>query len=195
MTHPERISSLFSAHSETISKTFDALSDRIVEAAQRMSHCLLNDGKILTCGNGGSCSEAMHLSSELLNRFDRDRPGLPAIALPTDVATVTSIANDYHYDDVFAKPIRALGHAQDLLVMYSTSGNSPNLLKALKAAHDRDMRIIALTGRDGGTVAALLGDGDLELRIPSTSTARIQEAHLLLTHCFCDLIDLQLFGE
>ncbi len=160
-----------------------------------MSHCLLNDGKILTCGNGGSCSEAMHLSSELLNRFDRDRPGLPAIALPTDVATVTSIANDYHYDDVFAKPIRALGHAQDLLVMYSTSGNSPNLLKALKAAHDRDMRIIALTGRDGGTVAALLGDGDLELRIPSTSTARIQEAHLLLTHCFCDLIDLQLFGE
>lgn len=195
MTHPERISSLFSAHSETISKTFDALSDRIIEAAQRMSHCLLNDGKILTCGNGGSCSEAMHLSSELLNRFDRDRPGLPAIALPTDVATVTSIANDYHYDDVFAKPIRALGHAQDLLVMYSTSGNSPNLLKALKAAHDRDMRIIALTGRDGGTVAALLGDGDLELRIPSTSTARIQEAHLLLTHCFCDLIDLQLFGE
>ena len=192
MTHPERISSLFAAHSDTITRTFDSLSDRIVDAAHRMSHCLLNDGKILTCGNGGSCSEAMHLSSELLNRFDRDRPGLPAIALPTDVATVTSIANDYHYDDVFAKPIRALGHAQDVLVMYSTSGNSPNLLKALQAAHDRDMSIIALTGRDGGTVASLLGERDLELRIPSMSTARIQEAHLLLTHCFCDL---QLFGE
>jgi len=137
----------------------------------------------------------MSLSSELLNRYERDRPGLPAIALTTDVAAITSIANDYQFDEVFAKPIRALGQSNDVLVMYTTSGNSANLLKAASAAHDRDMSIIALSGRDGGPLAPLLREIDLELRVPSDSTARIQEMHLLITHCLCDLIDLQLFGE
>ncbi len=171
------------------------LAEMIEIAGLRMVQCLLGDGKILTCGNGGSAADAQHLSSELLNRFERDRPGLPAVALTTDTSTLTSIANDYRYDEVFAKPIRALGHAGDLLIVYTSSGNSGNLLKAVTAAHDRDMSVIALTGRDGGALAPLLRETDLELRIPSDRTARIQEMHLLLTHCLCDLIDHQLFGD
>jgi D-sedoheptulose 7-phosphate isomerase len=131
----------------------------------------------------------------MLNRFERERPGLPAVALTTDTSTLTSIANDYHYDDVFAKQIRALGHANDSLLVYSTSGNSASILSAAMAAHDRDMTVIALSGRDGGALAPLLRDGDIEIRVPSMSTARVQETHLIITHCFCDLIDHQLFGD
>jgi len=156
---------------------------------------LLSDGKILTCGNGGSAGDAQHFSSEMLNRFERERPGLPAIALTTDSSTLTSIANDYDFEEVFFKQIRALGQSGDVLVAYTTSGNSPNILKAAIAAHDRDMPVIALTGKDGGALAPLLRDGDIEIRIPSQSTARIQEVHLVVTHCLCDLIDHQLFGE
>ena len=190
-----RISSQFSANAELSHSSLLALSEHIEAAAIRLANCLLNDGKILSCGNGGSATEAQHLSSELLNRFERDRPGLPAIALSTDAAVMTSIANDYHFEEVFAKSIRALGQNRDVLVMYTTSGNSANLLKATNAAHDRDMTIIAMTGRDGGVLASLLRDTDLELRVPSDSTARVQEVHLLMTHCLCDLIDVQLFGE
>jgi D-sedoheptulose 7-phosphate isomerase len=160
-----------------------------------LAHCLLNDGKILCCGNGGSAAQAQHFSSEMLNRFERERPGLPAITLTTDTSTLTSIANDYHYDEVFAKQIRALGHSNDLLLVYTTSGNSNSILSAAVAAHDRDMTVIALSGRDGGALAPLLRDTDIEIRVPSLSTARVQEAHLIITHCFCDLIDHQLFGE
>ena len=195
MNFQERIVSQFSVHAETAQETLIRLGDRIEAAAVRLANCLLYDGKILCCGNGGSAAEAQHLSSELLNRFERDRPGLPAIALTTDIAAITSIANDYQFDEVFAKPIRALGQSNDVLVIYTTSGNSANLLKAASAAHDRDMTIIALSGRDGGALAPLLRDIDLELRVPSDSTARVQEMHLLMTHCLCDLIDLQLFGE
>ncbi|MBM3202346.1 phosphoheptose isomerase [Candidatus Woesearchaeota archaeon] len=191
----ERISYQFVTHAEVQHETLNLLGEMIGIAGMRMAQCLLSDGKILTCGNGGSAADAQHLSSELLNRFERDRPGLPAIALTTDTSTLTSIANDYRYDEVFAKPIRALGHAGDLLILYTSSGNSGNLLKAVTAAHDRDMSVIALTGRDGGALAPLLRETDLELRIPSGSTARIQEMHLLLTHCLCDQIDHQLFGE
>ena len=195
MSFQDRITRQFALHTETSQETLLRLGDRIEAAAIHLANCLLSDGKILCCGNGGSAAEAQHLSSELRNRFDRDRPGLPAIALTTDVAAITSIANDYQFEDVFAKPIRALGQSSDVLVIYTTSGNSGNLLKAASAAHDRDMTIIALSGRDGGPLAPLLRDGDLELRVPSDITARIQETHLLITHCLCDLIDVQLFGE
>jgi len=195
MSFQDRITRQFALHTETSQETLLRLGDRIEAAAIHLANCLLSDGKILCCGNGGSAAEAQHLSSELLNRFDRDRPGLPAIALTTDVAAITSIANDYQFEDVFAKPIRALGQSSDVLVIYTTSGNSGNLLKAASAAHDRDMTIIALSGRDGGPLAPLLRDGDVELRVPSDITARIQETHLLITHCLCDLIDVQLFGE
>jgi D-sedoheptulose 7-phosphate isomerase len=195
MNFQERIIRQFAAHAEASQESLIHLGDRIEAAAVRLASCLLNDGKILCCGNGGSAAEAQHLSSELLNRYERDRPGLPAIALTTDVAAITSIANDYQFEEVFAKPIRALGQSSDVLVIYTTSGNSANLLKAASAAHDRDMTIIALSGRDGGPLAPLLRDSDLELRVPADSTARVQEVHLLITHCLCDLIDLQLFGE
>ncbi len=191
----ERITQQFTVHHETSLDTLSVLGRHIEEAGLRLANCLLNDGKILACGNGGSAAEAQHFSSELLNRFDRDRPGLPAIALTGDVSALTSIANDYRFDEVFAKPIRALGHSRDILVIYTTSGNSGNLLKAVSAAHDRDMDIIVLSGRDGGALAPLLRESDLEIRIPSTVTARVQEMHLLITHCLCDLIDVQLFGE
>lgn len=191
----ERIVSQFTANAEATQDTLMRLGDLIEAAAVRLANCLLNDGKILCCGNGGSAAEAQHLSSELLNRFERDRPGLPAIALTTDTAALTSIANDYRFDEVFAKQIRALGHPNDMLVIYTTSGNSANILSAATAAHDRDMSILALSGRDGGPLAPLLRETDLEVRVPSESTARVQEVQLLITHCLCDLIDHQLFGE
>ena len=195
MEFQDRIVRQFALHAETTQETLLRLSDGIEAAAIHLANCLLNDGKILCCGNGGSAAEAQHLSSELLNRFDRDRPGLPAISLTTDTAAITSIANDYQFEDIFAKPIRALGQSSDVLVIYTTSGNSGNLLKAASAAHDCDMTIIALSGRDGGPLAPLLSESDLELRVPSDITARVQEIHLLITHCLCDLIDVQLFGE
>ncbi len=195
MNFHDRIAQQFSQHLETTQDSLLRLSDRLEAAAFRLAQCLLNDGKILCCGNGGSAAEALHFSSELLNRYERDRPGLPAIALTTDLSAITSIANDYQFDEIFAKPIRALGQSGDVLVIYTTSGNSANLLKAAGAAHDRDMTILAISGRDGGPLAPLLRESDLELRVPSESTARIQEVHLLMTHCLCDLIDVQLFGE
>ncbi|HLF97017.1 MAG TPA: phosphoheptose isomerase [Methylococcaceae bacterium] len=186
---------LFSAGIRTLHDSQIALCEPIEQAARRMAACLLADGKILCCGNGGSAVEAQHFSSEMLNRFERERPGLPAIALTTDTAALTSIANDYHYDEVFAKQARALGHSGDVLLVYTTSGNSPSILKAVEAAHERDMSVVALTGKDGGALAALLSDADLEIRVPSDSTARVQEVHLVVTHCLCDLIDRQLFGD
>ncbi len=195
MSLQERIIQQFTTSTEISQNTVLRFGDLIEAAAVRLAHCLLNDGKILCCGNGGSAAEAQHFSSELLNRYERDRPGLPAIALTTDTSALTSIANDYRFAEVFAKQIRALGHPNDLLVLYTTSGNSANILSAATAAHDRDMSIIALSGRSGGRLAALLRETDIEIRVPSETTARIQEAHLLITHCFCDLIDHQLFGE
>ena len=158
-----------------------------------MVAALLNDKKILTCGNGGSAGDAQHFSSEMLNRFERERPALPAIALSTDTSTITSIANDYHFDDIFAKQLRALGQSGDILLAYTTSGNSGNIIKAVTAAHDKEIACIILSGKEGGALAPLLNENDIEIRVPSQSTARIQEVHLLISHCFCDLIDHQLF--
>ena len=170
------------------------LSQRITNAGQLMSQALLEEGKILSCGNGGSAGDSQHFSSELLNRFEMERPGLPAVALTTDTSTLTSIANDYAFDDIFAKQVRALGRQNDVLLAISTSGNSENVCRAIVAAHERAMKIVALTGRDGGRMAGLLADDDVEIRVPANRTARIQEVHLLVIHCLCDLIDTTLLG-
>ncbi|MGR9106345.1 MAG: phosphoheptose isomerase [Gammaproteobacteria bacterium] len=195
MNLQDRILSQFSASIQTKQDAMNILPPIIELASEKLVSCLLEDGKILTCGNGGSAGDAQHFSSEMLNRFERDRPGLPAIALTTDTSTLTSIANDYHFDDVFAKQVRALGQSGDILICYTTSGNSANILSAVAAAHDRSMTVIAITGRDGGALANLLHDTDLEIRVAAKSTARIQETHLLITHCLCDLIDHRLFGD
>jgi len=170
------------------------LPDRIAAAAGVMVNSLLADGKILACGNGGSAGDSQHFSSEMLNRFERERPALPAIALSTDTSTLTSIANDYSYEEIFSKQVRALGHAGDVLLAITTSGNSRSVLEAVKVAQQRQLRVVALTGRDGGALRGLLQSGDVEICVPSSVTARIQEVHLLVIHCLCDLIDNQLFG-
>jgi len=189
-----RIKAIFTDSIDVKARCAETLADVIVSAGQAVADCLLASGKILSCGNGGSAGDAQHFSSEMLNRFERERPGLPAIALTTDASTITSIANDYQYADVFAKQIRALGHPGDVLLAISTSGNSHNIINALDAAHDKGMRVILLSGRDGGGAARSLADADIELRVPSDSTARIQESHLTIIHCLCDLVDNHLLG-
>ena len=166
----------------------------IVEAGQALTECLLNDGKVLSCGNGGSASDAQHFSGEMLGRFEMERPGLPAIALTTDSSALTAIANDYQYADVFAKQVRALGQAGDVLLAISTSGNSENVLRAVTTAHERSLRIIALTGHDGGILAQALNAQDIEIRVPAQRTCRIQEVHILVIHSLCALIDAELLG-
>ena len=160
-----------------------------------MADCLKKDGKILACGNGGSAADAQHFAAELINRFEIERPALAAIALTTDSSVLTSIANDYDYNQIFSKQVSGLGRAGDVLLAISTSGNSNNVIAAIKIAHERNMRVIALTGRDGGKMGAMLKDGDVHICVPAQSTARIQEVHLLALHCICDGIDHLLFGD
>ncbi|MBK52465.1 MAG: phosphoheptose isomerase [Gammaproteobacteria bacterium] len=179
---------------ETQRKAAADLTAVIQIAGETMVNCLLSDGKILSCGNGGSAGDAQHFSAELLNRFEKERPGLPAIAITTDSSTLTAIANDYDYIEIFSKQVSALGQGNDILLAISTSGNSPNITEAIKSAHNRGMRIVALTGNDGGTMADLMSPEDIEIRVPSDRTARIQEAHLVIIHCLCDYIDTKLFG-
>ena len=189
-----RVNEHFRESIETKQAASDVLNAAIVKGADLMCRSLLNEGKILSCGNGGSAGDAQHFSSELLNRFEMERPGLPAVALTTDSSTLTSIANDYAYEDIFSKQVRALGRDTDVLLAISTSGNSENVNRAISAAHERGMRIVALSGRDGGRMTPLLADEDVEIRVPSERTARIQEVHLLVIHCLCDLIDTTLLG-
>jgi D-sedoheptulose 7-phosphate isomerase len=189
-----RVRAHFAESIATKQAAMEQLGQCIPAAGQLLSNALLEDGKILSCGNGGSAGDSQHFSSELLNRFEMERPGLPAVALTTDTSTLTSIANDYSFEDIFAKQIRALGRANDVLLAISTSGDSENVCRGIVAAHDRGMRVVALSGRDGGRMAGLLQDGDVEIRVPATRTARIQEVHLLVIHCLCDLIDLTLLG-
>jgi phosphoheptose isomerase len=163
------------------------LAPRIATAADTLA--LRAGGKVLSCGNGGSAGDAQHFSSEMLNRFELERQGLPAIALTTDTSTLTSIANDYDYSQVFSRQVLAIGNSGDVLLAISTSGNSPNVLAAATAAHDKDMRIIALTGNNGGRISEMLAARDVEICVPADSTARIQEVHLLVIHCLCDLVD------
>jgi len=191
----QRIIGHFAASIETKTLSAEELPPYIELAGKMMVNSLLNGGKILSCGNGGSAGDAQHFSSEMLNRFERERPSLPALALTTDSSTVTSIANDYSYNEVFSKQIRALGNAGDVLLAISTSGNSANVVQAIKAAHEREMTVVALSGNDGGDMTSLLTENDVEIRVPSFVTARIQEVHLLVIHCLCDFIDCALFGE
>lgn len=191
----DRIKHNFSESIQTKINAADSIIPVIHSACEKIVQCLLDGHKILSCGNGGSACDALHFSSEMLNRFKHERPSLPAIALTADIATLTSIANDSHYNEVFAKQIRALGQPGDLLLAISTSGNSPNILNAIKAAHDRNVNVIAMTGYDGGKIPGILKDTDIEIRVPAYDTARIQETHLLIIHCMCDIVDFQLFGH
>ncbi len=195
MSLQDRIINHFSDSIQTNQDAMSSLCEIIEFGSQRLVGTLLNDKKIITCGNGRSAACAQIMSSIMLNQFERVRPSLPAISLTTDVTTITAIANDYHFDDIFAKQLRAVGQSGDILVAYTDGSHSANIAKAVATAHDKDIAIIALTGRDGGKMASLLNETDLEIRVPSNSSARIQEAHLLITHCLCDLIDLQLFGN
>jgi len=190
-----RVREHFAESIATKQSAIDVISESIAVAGQLMAQSLLNDGKILSCGNGGSAGDAQHFSSELLNRFERERPGLPAMALTTDASTITSISNDYAYEEIFSKQVRALGKSQDVLLGISTSGNSENVCRAITAAHERGMKVVALSGRDGGRMADMFEEGDVEIRVPATRTARIQEVHLVCIHALCDLIDTTLLGE
>ena len=188
-----RIRNHFLDSIETKQNALEGLIIPIRDAANCISRSLLNEGKILSCGNGGSAGDAQHFSAELLNRFEIERPGLPAVALTTDSSTLTAIANDYQYDQIFSKQILALGTRKDVLLAISTSGNSSNIVKAVQAAHERNMIVLCLTGNKGGKLAKLLNGDDIEIRVPSDRTARIQEVHLLVIHCLCDIIDAILF--
>lgn len=190
----KRIESLFLASIAVKQQSLTVLPARIAIAIEVMVTCLMGDGKILACGNGGSAADAQHFAAELLNRFEMERPGLAALALTTDSSTITSIANDYDYESIFSKQVRALGRQGDVLLAISTSGNSANVIEAIHAAHERKMTVVALTGKEGGEIAGLLTQEDVLLAVPSDKTARIQEVHLLLLHCLCDGIDCSLLG-
>jgi D-sedoheptulose 7-phosphate isomerase len=190
-----RVRDHFAESNATKQAAAEQLAETIVVAGRLMSEALLDDGKILSCGNGGSAADSQHFSSELLNRFERDRPGLPALALTTDSSTLTSISNDYAYEEIFSKQVRALGKSGDVLLGISTSGNSENVIRAIAAAHERGMNVVALTGGSGGRMADAFTEGDVEIRVPATRTARIQEVHLVVIHCLCDLIDATLLGD
>ncbi|ATF09046.1 phosphoheptose isomerase [Candidatus Enterovibrio altilux] len=189
----ESIKKNFTESIQTQIAAAEALSEQISKAAMVLVQCLLNGNKILGCGNGGSAANAQHFISCLLNRFETERPSLPALALTADAVTLTAVANDYHHDEIFSKQVRAFGQAGDVLLVLSTSGNSKNMIKAMEAGVTRDMSIIAFTGQDGGEMAGLLGEQDVEIRVPSQRTARIQEVHLTTLHILCELIDQNLF--
>lgn len=189
-----RISEHFSESAHLKLQSMDVLATPISEAAERMVQCLKGDGKILACGNGGSAADCQHFSAELLNRFEMERPSLAAIALTTDTSTLTSIANDYDFEQIFSRQVRGLGHANDVLLAISTSGNSRNVIAAIEAAHENDMTVVALTGRGGGKMAEILDARDIHICVPANNTARIQEVHLLSLHCICDAIDCLLLG-
>lgn len=194
MSAEARIRSHFEENIATQKAASESLPGAIEKAARLMSRSLLNNGKIMACGNGGSAGDAQHFSAEMLNRFEMERPGLPAIALTTDTSTLTSIANDYAYEDIFSKQVRALGQPGDVLLAISTSGGSENVNRAVDAAIERGLWTIALTGRDGGSLAQRLRPEDVEIRVPANRTARIQEVHILVVHCLCDLVDRELLG-
>lgn len=172
----------------------DSLPTSILAASEVMIQALLNGHKIMSCGNGGSAADAQHFSAELINRYMRERPSLPGLALTTDTSTLTSIGNDYSFEEVFSKQVRALGLEGDVLFAISTSGNSKNICMAIEAAHAKNIKVIAMTGKDGGTMAPMLSENDVEIRVPSDMTPRIQETHLLTLHILCELIDETLFG-
>lgn len=194
MEPSQRIARTFEDCLDSIRKAANLIAPQIEQASILMIRSLLDGGKILVCGNGGSAADAQHFSAEMLNRFEMERPPLPAIALTTDTSTLTSIANDFTYQEVFAKQIKALGQPKDTLLVITTSGNSDNLSRAVSAAHEKDMRCVALNGKSGGDLTKLLTQGDVNIIVPGASTARIQEIHGIVIHCFCELIDRHWLG-
>ena len=173
----------------------EVLSKPIADAVSALMGCITGGGKVLSCGNGGSASDAQHFAAEFVGRFERERPGLAAIALTVDTSILTAVGNDYSFDVVFSKQVEALGAPGDVLLAISTSGNSTNVLKAVEAAKKKDMTVVALTGNTGGRMRQALSDTDVHICVPHERTARIQEVHLLVLHCLCDAVDLQLLGE
>jgi len=190
----DRILGHFNASAQAKLDAAEALAPAIEDAARLIGHSLGQGGRILACGNGGSAADAQHFASNMVNRFEQERPGLAAIALTTDSSILTSIANDDAYNQVFVRQVKALGHPGDILLAISTSGNSPSILQGVVAAHARSMHVIALTGRNGGGLAEQMQENDVFLCVPAESTARIQEVHLLIIHCLCAAVDSVLLG-
>ena len=191
----QRIQAHFQESAELKLRAAAALAEPISQAVELMFMALSNGNKILACGNGGSAGDCQHFAAELIGRFERERLPLPAIALTTDTSIITAVGNDYSFNDIFSKQVQAFGQPGDVLLAISTSGNSANVVAAVEAALERDMRIVALTGKGGGALAGLLSDVDVHICVPHDRTARIQEVHLLAIHCLCDGIDVALFGE
>ncbi len=190
----QRILDQFNESAELKIQAASLLAQPIAEAVDLMFGALANGSRILACGNGGSAADCQHFAAELVGRFERERLPLPAMALSTDSSILTAIGNDYGFADIFAKQVQAFGQAGDVLLAISTSGNSANVLAAIESALERDMRVVALTGKGGGAIARLLTDADVHICVPHDRTARIQEVHLLIVHCLCDGIDVALFG-
>ena len=190
----QRIEQHFIDSADLKYQSAQVLSKPIAQAIQAILACVTSGGKVLACGNGGSAADCQHFAAELIGRFERERPGLAAIALTTDTSALTAIANDYDYEQVFSRQVQALGQANDVLLAISTSGESMNVIAAIHAAHERDMQVVALTGRGGGRIGSLLANEDVHICVPSERTARIQEVHLLTLHCLCDGIDTLLLG-
>ncbi|MCY7318219.1 MAG: phosphoheptose isomerase [Ramlibacter sp.] len=191
----QRIQQHFIDSADLKYQSAQSLSKPIAAAVQAMLACVTSGGKVLACGNGGSAADAQHFAAEFIGRFERERPELAALALTTDSSILTAIANDYDFERIFSKQVRGLGQAGDVLLALSTSGNSANVLAAIEAAHEREMTVVALTGRGGGKITQLLRETDVHICVPHDRTARIQEVHLLVLHCICDGVDTQLLGE
>jgi D-sedoheptulose 7-phosphate isomerase len=191
----ERIQQQFRDSAAVTLEALETLAVPIAAAVDALFGALANGSKILACGNGGSAADAQHFAADLIGRFERERPGLPAIALTTDSSILTAIGNDYAFEQIFSKQVRALGQAGDVLLAISTSGNSVNVLAAIQEAHEREMIVIALSGKGGGVIAEVLAETDIHICVPAERTARVQEVHLLTLHCLCDGIDAMLLGE
>ena len=191
----QRIEQQFIDSADLKYQSAQILSKPIAAAVGALLMCVTGGGKVMACGNGGSAADAQHFAAEFVGRFERERPELGAIALSTDSSILTAIANDYHFDQIFSKQVRALGQPGDVLLAISTSGNSRNVLAAIEAAHERDLIVVALTGKGGGKIAQVLRETDVHVCVPHDRTARIQEVHLLVLHCLCDGVDSQLLGE
>ena len=191
----QRIEQQFIDSADLKYQSAQTLSKPIAAAVGALLMCVTGGGKVMACGNGGSAADAQHFAAEFVGRFERERPELGAIALSTDSSILTAIANDYHFDQIFSKQVRALGQPGDVLLAISTSGNSRNVLAAIGSAHERDLIVVALTGKGGGKIGQVLRETDVHICVPHDRTARIQEVHLLVLHCLCDGVDSQLLGE
>jgi D-sedoheptulose 7-phosphate isomerase len=195
MNQAENLKKHFEEGIELRKKMAETMPAEIAKAGESLAVALKAGRKVLSCGNGGSAADSQHFAAELVGRFERERPGLAGIALTTDTSALTAIANDYHFDQVFSKQVLALGQAGDFLLGISTSGNSKNVVEAIRAAHSRDMHVISLTGRDGGEMGRMMRTGDFHLNVAHPRTMRVQEVHLLIVHCLCEVVDNVIFGE